>query len=182
MRLRRRVRRIKRLAYLGVLVGGVFALRRAKAQRDARTSVGQPASWPPLELGEPPVAAVGALVSDEPGSTPSPRLADAPVRSDEPVAAVGEIASDEPAASWVAADHAGACPSSHPVKVNGSSGIYHLPGSQFYDRTRADRCYVDAPAAEADGYRAAKRTSASESDSEQTDTSPEAGPAGEHAS
>ncbi len=50
----------------------------------------------------------------------------------------------------------GGCPLSHPVKANGNSGIYHVPGGQFYERTRAERCYVDAAAAEADGYRAAK--------------------------
>ena len=50
----------------------------------------------------------------------------------------------------------GACPPTHPVKVKTTSGIYHVPGGQFYDRTRPDRCYVDAAAAEADGYRAAK--------------------------
>jgi hypothetical protein len=57
----------------------------------------------------------------------------------------------------------GACPASHPVKVKVSSGIYHLPGGQFYDRTRPERCYADAAAAEADGYRAAKVGSAARS-------------------
>jgi hypothetical protein len=42
------------------------------------------------------------------------------------------------------------------VKAKESSGIYHVPGSTFYARTRPERCYVDAAAAEADGYRAAK--------------------------
>ncbi len=50
----------------------------------------------------------------------------------------------------------GSCPVSHPVKAKVGSGIYHLPGSSFYARTRPERCYVDAAAAEADGYRAAK--------------------------
>ena len=57
--------------------------------------------------------------------------------------------------AWVEAVN-GACPPSHPVKVKTTSGIYHVPGGQFYDRTRPERCYVDAAAAEADGYRAAK--------------------------
>jgi hypothetical protein len=35
--------------------------------------------------------------------------------------------------------------------------IYHLPGMLAYDRTQPDRCYRDAPAAEADGLRKAKR-------------------------
>ena len=58
--------------------------------------------------------------------------------------------------SWVEPDEEGACPLSHPIKANANSGIYHEPGGQFYDRTRAERCYVDAAGAEADGYRAAK--------------------------
>ena len=45
----------------------------------------------------------------------------------------------------------GSCPLSHPVKAKLSSGIYHLPGGQNYERTKPDRCYVDAAAAEADG-------------------------------
>jgi hypothetical protein len=49
------------------------------------------------------------------------------------------------------------CPSSHRVKGKLSSGIYHLPGMMAYDRTKPDRCYVDAAAAEADGLRPAKR-------------------------
>ena len=45
----------------------------------------------------------------------------------------------------------------HPVKAKLASGIYHVPGGGNYDRTKPDRCYVDADAAEADGLRAAKR-------------------------
>ena len=43
------------------------------------------------------------------------------------------------------------------VKVKLASGIYHLPGMFAYDRTIPDRCYASAEAAEADGFRAAKR-------------------------
>jgi hypothetical protein len=50
-----------------------------------------------------------------------------------------------------------ACPASHPIKANLRSRIFHVPGGQSYDRTAADRCYVDRGAAEADGFRAAKR-------------------------
>lgn len=50
----------------------------------------------------------------------------------------------------------GRCPDSHPVKAKLSSGIYHVPGGSNYERTRADRCYLDPAAAEADGLRAAK--------------------------
>ena len=37
------------------------------------------------------------------------------------------------------------------------SKVYHVPGGGNYERTKPDRCYVDAAAAEADGLRAAKR-------------------------
>ena len=51
----------------------------------------------------------------------------------------------------------GSCPITYPVKGKLASGIYHLPGSGHYERTRPDRCYKDPAAAEADGLRAAKR-------------------------
>ena len=51
----------------------------------------------------------------------------------------------------------GACPVSHPVKGNAGSGIYHVPGGASYDRTVPERCYVSPEAAEADGFRRAKR-------------------------
>ena len=50
----------------------------------------------------------------------------------------------------------GSCPPSHPVKGKLTSGIYHVPGGLSYERTRADHCYVDAEAAEADGLRRSK--------------------------
>jgi hypothetical protein len=69
---------------------------------------------------------------------------------------------NDPPPRWVETVD-GTCPASHPVKAKVGSGIYHLPGGQFYDRTRAERCYADAAAAEADGYRAAKVGSAARS-------------------
>ena len=43
-----------------------------------------------------------------------------------------------------------------PVKANDNSGIFHVPGGRFYDRTVAERCYANADDAVADGYRPAK--------------------------
>jgi hypothetical protein len=143
MRARKKLRRIRRLSYLGILIGVVVALRKAKAASDARPVVGPPATWPPLQPGEPPVAAVGDLAA-EPATTP------VAVRS-------GAQASDAAEAAWVPPVD-GACPATHPVKANANSGIYHVPGGQFYERTRTERCYVDTAAAEADGYRAAKHS------------------------
>ena len=56
----------------------------------------------------------------------------------------------------------GSCPLTHPVKANRNSKIFHEPGGRFYDRTHAERCYVDAASAAADGYRAAKGANGSE--------------------
>jgi hypothetical protein len=158
---RKRLRRIKRLLILGGIIGVVLALRRAKAARDARQVLGPPAAWPPLQVGEAPVAAVGDLLAEPAAHHATPPPADVPIVADVPVAAVGTLGAEreaEPTAAWVAPED-GACPLSHPVKANANSGIYHLPGGKFYDRTRAERCYVDAAAAEADGYRAARQPS-----------------------
>ena len=58
--------------------------------------------------------------------------------------------------AWVEPD-GDTCPATHPVKAKLTSGIYHEPGGQMYDRTTPDRCYRDADAAIADGLRASKR-------------------------
>jgi hypothetical protein len=66
-------------------------------------------------------------------------------------------AAPEPATpAWVAPTD-GTCPATHPVKAKVRSGIFHLPGGEFYDRTVPDRCYGTPAGAEADGLRAAKR-------------------------
>ena len=158
MGLRRRFRRIKRLAWLGAIVGGIVAARKAVRARQPIQQVGPVPTWPPLERGEPPVAALGDLVTGgaddvarcrrRPRWPPSSPRATVPDPEDPTPAVPGD-------AAWVPAE-AGSCPLSHPVKANANSMIYHEPGGRFYDRTRAERCYADAVAAEADGYRAAK--------------------------
>ncbi|HEY8547640.1 MAG TPA: hypothetical protein VIL36_21405 [Acidimicrobiales bacterium] len=60
-------------------------------------------------------------------------------------------------AAWLDPLEDGSCPPTHPVKAKLSSRIYHVPGGLAYERTVPDRCYRDAAAAEADGFRAAKR-------------------------
>jgi hypothetical protein len=60
------------------------------------------------------------------------------------------------AATWVDPD-GNICPESHPVKAKLSSKIFQVPGMFAYERTNPDRCYQDPEAAEADGFRAAKR-------------------------
>ena len=60
-----------------------------------------------------------------------------------------------PATRWVLPVD-GKCPDGFPVKANDNSGIFHVPGGRFYDRTVAERCYANADDAIADGYRPAK--------------------------
>lgn len=57
---------------------------------------------------------------------------------------------------WVTAPSDGAAPEGFPVKVKVSSGIFHVPGGRFYDRTKPDRWYATTGAALADGYRQSK--------------------------
>jgi hypothetical protein len=58
---------------------------------------------------------------------------------------------------WViATSDTAAAPEGFPVKVKVSSGIFHVPGGRFYDRTNPDRWYATAGAALADGYRQSK--------------------------
>ena len=61
-----------------------------------------------------------------------------------------------PGSAWIEPVE-GACPATHPVKAKLRSGIFHEPGGANYARTVPDRCYRDAPAAEADGLRRAQR-------------------------
>ncbi len=74
-----------------------------------------------------------------------------PVPHPQPVAAAAAAPT-----AWVEPED-GACPVTHPVKAKIASGIFHVPGGLSYERTRPDRCYVDAAGAESDGLRPAKR-------------------------
>lgn len=77
-----------------------------------------------------------------------PDLPNAERRAPAPTAAV--------AIGWVPANADGSAPASHPIKAKESSGIFHVPGGRFYDRTNPDRCYATVTEAEADGYRRSK--------------------------
>jgi hypothetical protein len=124
---------------LGLLVGIAVALTKLLHHDEPdRSSLGShpPTPWPPL--------------SSDPGRSAAPTARAVP----DPAAP--EPAADTATEPWVAAVD-GACPPTHPVKAKVSSKIFHLPGMLNYDRTVPDRCYADAAAAEADGFRAAKR-------------------------
>lgn len=119
------------LTVIGILLFGRFNRR--------PTEPAGVAEWPPLE-------------PRPPHSAPTPRpqapLADAPQSLAE--------RSPAPTDTWVVPIDGGTCPDGYPVKANANSGIFHLPGGRFYERTRAERCYARAEDAETDGYRPAK--------------------------
>ena len=73
-----------------------------------------------------------------------------PAPAPEPKGIVGQPA------QWLPPLADGTCPDGHPVKANDNSGIFHVPGGRFYERTKPERCYADADHAAADGYRPAK--------------------------
>ena len=69
----------------------------------------------------------------------------------EPASATEDVSS-----AWMAPLDNGSCPPDHNIKAKESSGIFHVAGGRFYERTKPDRCYASAAAAEADGYRQSK--------------------------
>ncbi len=134
------LRRTLLLLVLAAGIGAVLSWRRS--QTTTATPAGPPQwpDWParPASPGSPERTSTGAA---DPGRA--------------------EIGATDPERSvdgdgWVPARDDGSAPESHPVKVKVSSGIFHEPGGRFYDRTRPDRCYPTAAAAEADGYRRSK--------------------------
>ncbi len=103
---------------------------------------------------------VGVLLSWQRGRAATPTPGESPQwpawSSDPDVAAQPSSDRTVDQLSWVPPNADGAVPRGHPVKAKESSGIFHVPGGRFYDRTNADRCYRTAAAAEADGYRQSK--------------------------
>jgi hypothetical protein len=122
---------VRRLLLLALLIAaGAATFKRVRDQRSAQTAA--PPEWPPFE----------------------PRIVE---RSpDQPGASGSDPRAPGLAEGWVVPAADGSTPEGYPVKVKISSGIFHVPGGRFYDRTTADRCYPSAAAAEADGYRPSK--------------------------
>jgi hypothetical protein len=140
----RALRRVLVLALLGF--GAAVVVRRRTAHGDAVGGTGGDgggAEWPPLRsaLTVPPVAAptAASLVTTDPT-----------VGSDAPF-----VAPLLDGTAWVPPVD-GTCPAGFPVKANANSGIFHVAGGRFYERTVPERCYATAQSAEADGYRPAK--------------------------
>jgi hypothetical protein len=163
------LRRSFRIGLLVGLLGGAIAAAVKAVQGRATT---QPASgpaptWTPIPDAQ-PVVVPEPVRQPETQPPPKPRVerpavsiadlqeAPAPVKK----APAAKKAPAKKAAAklppWVEPIN-GECPPTHPVKGKLASKIYHLPGGFNYARTRPDRCYRDAAAAEADGLRPSKR-------------------------
>jgi hypothetical protein len=121
------MRLLRRLMWLGVLAGGAYVGYRTWSRKQSLPSAAP--EWPPLPTSSKPV----------PGSAPRP----------EPMTTTVETAGWLPPVD-------GHCPPGYPLKANENSGIFHVPGGRFYERTVAERCYANAEDAIADGYRQAK--------------------------
>ena len=135
-------RRIRRLLFLASATTAI--VRFAMARRPPKPAPSSPRApeWAPLRApaDTPSAGRSAAAVTDDAPSTP--------------LATASVTGSTHP--DWIDPID-GSCPASHPVKGNGNSKIYHVPGGRFYDSTVPERCYRDPQAAEADGMRASKR-------------------------
>ncbi len=131
---------------LGILAAVAAAVAKALASRRAPDATAP--SVTPLPRGEWP-----PLEPDPVLSEPKPSVAVHP----DPEAPAGPAPAADAVAVAYVEPTGGVCPSTHPVKAKLASKIFHVPGGQMYERTRPDRCYRDAAAAEADGLRQSQR-------------------------
>ncbi len=126
---------LRRTIFLVLVAAGIGLVVSWRRDQTTTPVPGSPPQWPPLP-GSPATTSTPAPV--ERSTTPArPPIAEA-------------------APTWLPAHDDGTTPASHPIKAKASSGIFHVPGGRFYDRTTPDRCYATAADAEADGYRQSK--------------------------
>src|SRR5262245_38430854 len=121
-------RLLKRLFGLGVLAGIAYTVWRAWNARVQQNA--SDVRWESAPFPFPPVPRPATSAPSQQAKTET------------------AVATSEQA-SWVEPNGDGACPATHPIKAKVKSGIYHEPGGANYDRTKPDRCYVDAATAEA---------------------------------
>jgi hypothetical protein len=129
------LRRTVLLTLLALGVGAALSWWRSQATTPTPAQPPHWPDWPPR-----------ADATDDSGATDNSGA----------TAAAAATASNAAAPAWLPANEDGSTPAGHPVKAKESSGIFHVPGGRFYDRTKPDRCYTTAAAAEADGYRRSK--------------------------
>lgn len=162
------LRRLVLMALVGAAGFAGYTLWRRTTGESGHTP-----EWPPLTTATAPsVGTADASTNGHSATTAAPTSAAASTTTSASTAtdaAGGETAVEAPGvasvpagpltppegATWVPAVE-GECPIEHPIKANDNSGIYHVPGGRFYDRTRAERCYARPEDADADGYRPAK--------------------------
>ncbi len=158
------LRRLVLIALVGSVAGAVVVrLRRTTSGigtvsngPSAPAATAQDPTWPPLHRdattpASPPAAPADLRTTQGVVETLSPGAT-----AQGPPKVASDTVADNNGMRWIRPDEHGACPAEYPVKANDNSGIFHLPGGRFYDRTKPERCYSDAVAAAADGYRAAK--------------------------
>ena len=147
------VRRALWLVLISAIGGAAYAYWR---DRNVVEPAGPP-EWPPLPIARAGADTDGRGLADAAGDSPTNSPANSAASFVNALVDAPEArSSDGVAGGWVAPDDDGSCPLSHPVKANDNSGIFHMPGGRFYERTKAERCYQSADAALADGYRQAK--------------------------
>lgn len=156
---------MRRGVLVSLLAGAAYAAYRFLASRAPDTGgltfEASPVPGPPRPVPARTTSASAPARSSASASS-TPAAATAPEPTPERPLVDGSGAMPVPEAAFTGSTPwvdpiEGECPVSHPVKAKLSSGIYHLPGGGNYDRTRAERCYVDADAATADGLRPPKR-------------------------
>src|SRR5215831_17017458 len=113
--MRRWMKRLLGVGFLAAIVYWLWWLFKDQQQTS-------PIEWVPQPFPSPPMPVLRADSKAE--STVGPGVGTPTTVSD---------------VAWVApdGDH---CPASHPVTAKLTSGIYHQPGGQMYDRTTPDRC------------------------------------------
>lgn len=149
-------RAFRRGLTLGLLAGAVASAVKVLQGRRSQQPPAAAPTWEPIPrtAPQPDPARVAALQeAPESAVTPPARKKPAAKKAGKQVA---EKAESEPAPPWIEPVD-GSCPGSHPIKGKLSSRIFHVPGGFNYPRTKPDRCYLDAAAAEADGLRPSKR-------------------------
>ena len=164
----RRIWWLRRVLVLGAVVGGAAkSLKRRGSGGGASGSNGSGGgpggSGHPAPIGG-PYSPTRSAAATPPPSEPETATAAAPGGGLRTLVSVPPLPDSDGAADtdgnddrgWAEPLDDGGCPPSHPIKANNNSGIYHVPGGRFYERTVAERCYSTAEAAEADGYRPAK--------------------------
>ncbi len=162
---------LRRLVLLGVLGGVGLTLWKRFVQGPHVSTPGAPVTYSGTPAPAAAPAPTATRATDTTQATDTTRAADNRPRVDVSalIEAPAEVAPpDEPTrpvqgfaavadgpTSWVPPID-GACPDGYPIKANDNSGIFHVPGGRFYNRTVPERCYANADAALADGYRQAK--------------------------